>query len=88
EYAFSGCESITSVIIPDSDIVIGEDAFSRCDSLIEIHNRCTTPQKIDTPVFEDLEKQLCTLYVPASAVDLYKSAPEWKEFKNIVGKEA
>ena len=36
DYAFRSCESVTSVIIPDSVISIGESAFSFCTSLTSI----------------------------------------------------
>lgn len=35
--AFSGCESLTSVTIPDSVTTIGSNAFSSCDSLTSIN---------------------------------------------------
>jgi hypothetical protein len=56
-----------------------------CTRLTEIHNKSAVPQKIDTSVFEGVNKQTCTLYVPESAVAVYKSAPGWNSFANIVG---
>ncbi|MBO5773374.1 MAG: leucine-rich repeat domain-containing protein, partial [Clostridia bacterium] len=34
--AFSGCSSLTSVVIPDSVTSIGSDAFSGCSSLTSV----------------------------------------------------
>ena len=36
QYAFQGCESLTSVTIPDSVTSIGEGAFSNCTSLTSV----------------------------------------------------
>jgi hypothetical protein len=85
--AFLYCEGLTSITIPVSVTVIGKGAFCGCDSLTEIHNRSAKPQKIDTTVFAGVNQQTCTLYVPESAVAVYKSAPVWKSFANIVGEE-
>jgi hypothetical protein len=85
EWTFGYCKSLTSLIIPSSVILIRDDAFLSCASLREIHNKSTQPQTINDNAFRDINKQTCTLYVPESAVAMYKSAPGWRSFANIVG---
>jgi hypothetical protein len=86
-WAFANCKSLTSIIIPDSVINIVAWAFANCKSLARIHNKRATPQIIGSLnfIFEDVTKQTCTLYVPESAVAIYKSALGWGDFANIVG---
>lgn len=42
--------------------------------------------KLGKDVFDEINTQTCTLYVPRGAAATYKAAPQWKEFQNIVEK--
>ena len=35
-------------------------------------------------IFDGVDKATCILYVPEGSVDLYKAAPVWCEFNNIL----
>ena len=35
-------------------------------------------------IFEGVDKATCILYVPEGSVELYKAAPVWCEFQNIL----
>jgi hypothetical protein len=85
KWTFEDCASLTSVTIPAGVTDIDYSAFLCCKRLAEIHNKCATPQRIDTTVFKGINTKNCTLYVPESAVAIYKSAPVWRSFANIVG---
>jgi hypothetical protein len=51
--------------------------------LNEVTNLRETPQSISGDVFDHVNLSAVTLKVPAGAVDAYKKAGVWKDFKNI-----
>lgn len=82
---FSGCSILHSIVLPAELKVIGNDAFhSSChlDS-ITIHAK-TPPDCSSGSVFCYSAYKNATLYVPRGTKAAYSSAPEWKEFKDIV----
>jgi uncharacterized protein YjdB len=83
DYAFSDCGSLTSVTIGNSVTSIGQYAFYGCNGLKEIINKATTPQAIIPNVFSGVNKNTCTLKVPAASLAAYRAAYLWKEFLNI-----
>ena len=91
DYAFSSCAGLTSVTIPNSVTSIGDYAFCLCRSLTSITNYATTPQSINSSVFDGygsypgVDKSTCILNVPKESVSLYQAAEVWKKFTNIVG---
>ena len=85
ECAFFHCSGLTSVTIPNSVTSIGDGAFSDCTGLISIINYATTPQSINSNVFDYVNKSTCVLYVAKESASLYQAANVWKEFTNIVG---
>ena len=68
---------------------IGKSAFSRCSGLTSITCLATTPPQLYErdgyyySPFDDETQQKATLYVPAEAVNRYKTAEGWKDFYNI-----
>lgn len=82
---FSGCSSLTTVTIPSSVSSIGDESFYGCNSLTTIYNYAELPQVINNSyVFGEVNKTICTLYVPTLSVNLYKEANEWKDFNPIL----
>ena len=79
--AFYGCSSLTSVTIPNSVRSIGEEAFYECSSLTSITCEATTPPTLGS--YNNLSS-VTAVYVPAESVDLYKAAPNWNYYSNII----
>ena len=82
--AFRGCCNLTGVEIPSSVTSIGNSAFSNCNNLEAIYVCWKTPLKIGADVFEKVDKQKCTLYVPKGTFQDYWLADVWGDFENIV----
>jgi len=91
--AFTHCVGLTKVTIPSSVSSIGDYAFSCCLNLSSIVTKRFNPiylkssiglQKSSIGVFDDVNKNTCTLYVPYGSKAAYQTAGQWKDFKNIV----
>ena len=82
DYVFEGCSSLTSIVIPASVTsieFIGYDSFfttvvCRAENVPELHYKS----------FTYVPTSKATLYVPASALEKYKAADQWKDFGTIL----
>ena len=85
DYAFSECTGLKSVTIGRYVYSIGTGAFKGCTSLIRLQSqiRDLTNLRIGNNVFDSVDKSLCILYVPSSALNSYAKQSPWKEFLNI-----
>ena len=79
-YAFCRCRGLTSVTIPNSVTSIGNRAFGDCTGLSSVTNYATTPQSINSSVFDNVDKSTCKLYVPMESASLYQAAESWSDF--------
>ena len=79
--AFGYCYSLTSVTIPNSVTSIGSGAFGYCYSLISVTINRTSPPAIQSNTFYLVPGYI---YVPASAVNTYKSATNWSTYASKI----
>lgn len=87
---FTDCINLTSVNIPSGVTSIGDYAFARCSGLMSFIVNSTTPPQLDggsgTQTFYGTPITLSTgiIYVPASAVETYKSTVGWSNFSSKI----
>lgn len=82
-YAFSGCSKLASVTIPNGVTSIDYYAFCNCYGLKDVY--CLAEQVPTTALnaFDNSGITAATLYVPVSAVGLYKATVPWSDFRTI-----
>jgi hypothetical protein len=81
--AFDSCEGLKTVRIERHIQQIGGNAFAGLYNLTDFY--CLAEQIPTTGSWAfDETSDNATLHVPASALDAYKSAAQWNEFKDIV----
>lgn len=83
EQAFHQCKMLSAVILPKDLGIIEEHAFADCFSLDYIQCLGTEPPVISDNTFSGVEKDNFTVVVPVGAVETYRNADGWKEFKRI-----
>ena len=82
--AFRGCSSLTSITIGSGVKIIGGSTFASCPELTDVTCYAENVPSTETTAFKDSYIEYATLHVPASAVNAYKAADPWKNFKNII----
>lgn len=78
-YAFRECSALTELIIPRSVNELGEGVFSGCNKL---HVTFLSFPPLTIGSISDMFAGVLAIYVPASAVDTYKTA--WPDVANII----
>ena len=86
EEAFSGCSSLTSVMLGSGLANIGANAFKGCDALTSVTCKAATP-----PVMAASNCFACygtaTLHVHPAVLDLYQSTNYWNQFTTVVAED-
>lgn len=84
KFAFGHCEKVQTLVLGSSLSSIGADAFYDCENLYSLTSLNTTPPTCENDyVFCWVNKTNCTLYVPESALSLYKRSQVWLKFTYI-----
>ncbi len=78
--AFMNCSSLTTFVIPSTVTSIGNKAFSGCTSLVCITSLPETVPTLGTDNLTDLQ----IIYVPAIALDEYRNAVNWSNYKSHI----
>ena len=78
-----GCSSLTSVTIPNSVTSIGNEAFAYCENIENVYCYAEEVPSTDSYVFYNSNIENATLYVPASAIEAYKTTEPWSDFGTI-----
>lgn len=78
---FAGCTSLTSIEIPSAVTSIGTNAFWGCTGLTRITCLAETPPTLDEYAFNNTT---CPIYVPAEAVDTYKTTSGWSQYASRI----
>ena len=60
------------------------NAFSECANLNDVYCYAESVPTTNSDAFKDSSIENVTLHVSSSAVDAYKVADPWKNFKNII----
>lgn len=84
--AFLSCHRLTNITLGSAVTSIGGNAFYDCNIQI-INSLNTTPPTLGVGCFAYNSSPVSAVYVPASAVTAYKSAPGWSDsFMSVIQK--
>ena len=81
-YCFRYCDNLSSVEIDGEITSVGSYAFGNCSKLKTFTIHRATPPTLQSNTFS--LTTLDTIYVPASALETYKSATNWSRYADIM----
>lgn len=82
--AFEGCTGLQTITIPSTVNTISINAFKNCKGITDVY--CYAKDVPDThfDAYDGTPTEKSTLHVPASAIEKYRAAWPWSDFKEIV----
>ena len=78
--AFANYTTINEIVFATSVKTIYEQAFYNCANLTSIYCYRDRPCVVYSNTFDGVDKFDCTLYVPATSIEMYKAATGWRDF--------
>jgi hypothetical protein len=83
---FASCTGFNEGLIIPSSVIYLYNAFQNCVNIKYVFAKSINPIDLsaDIDVFDGIDKSTCLLYVPKDSKIKYKSAPQWKDFVNII----
>lgn len=84
--AFENCKQLQSITIPSKVSTISHHAFYNCTQLKTVQVMHEKPLNCDDQfeIFKNVDLPHCKLYVPHGSKGLYKKAPLWRQFGEII----
>lgn len=83
ESAFSYCNALESITIPESVKSLGSNALNHCQNLRTIFCKALTPPTGHSNMFGSLEADF-TIYVPYTVANKYKEANYWSDYADSI----
>ena len=81
--AFGNCRALESFTLGEHVKAIGAEAFAGCSAMKNFAVFAAVPPECGSDAFNGIDVSACTLSVPEASVELYKAAPQWKEFLKV-----
>ena len=82
--AFNECSSLTAIVLPKNLNYIDSKAFANCSELLDVYCYAEEVPSTEADAFDSSFPKYVTLYVPASALETYKTTSPWSSFGTIV----
>lgn len=81
--AFGDCKLLERFTLGEHTKVVGAEAFAGCTAMKSFAVFATVPPECGDNAFKGIDMSACTLSVPEASIELYKAAPQWKEFLKV-----
>lgn len=81
--AFGDCKRLESFTLGEHAKAIGAEAFAGCTAMKSLAVFAAVPPECGDEAFKGVDVSACTLSVPEASIELYKAAPQWKEFLKV-----